>query len=128
MSDVPHEVPYEQLPELTKEARNWAMFCHLAGLLGLRLPIVGHLVGIVGTLVIWQLKRDDHPFIDDQGKEAVNFQISMLIYSVILFCTIIGIALLFVLWIAEVVLIIIAAIKAGEGEAYRYPLTLRLIK
>jgi uncharacterized Tic20 family protein len=74
------------------------------------------------------LKREDHPFIDDQGKEAVNFQLSMTIYTVILCCTIIGIVLALALWVTDLVLIIIAASKAGDGEAYRYPLSLRLIK
>ncbi len=128
MSENPHQTSYQELPELTKEARNWAMFCHLAGLLGLRLPFVGHLLGIVGTLVVWQLKRDDHPFIDDQGREALNFQISMLIYSVAMWCTLILIPIALLLWIVEIVFIIIAAVKAGDGEAYRYPMNLRLIK
>lgn len=125
MSDIPHEPPYEELPELTREARNWAMFCHLAGLLGFGIPIIGH---VIGPTAVWLLKREDHPFIDDQGKEAVNFQLSMTIYTVILCCTIIGIVLALALWVTDLVLIIIAASKAGDGEAYRYPLSLRLIK
>ena len=87
-------------------------------------PLVGH---IVGPLVVWLLKKDDHPFIDDQGSEAVNFQISIVIYSVLLAITCIGIPLALLLWPIDVVFVIIAAVKASKGEAYRYPLTIRLI-
>jgi uncharacterized protein len=123
VSQNPYESPpYHELPELTKEARNWAMFCHLAGLLGFPVPILGH---ILGPLIVWLLTRDEHPFIDDQGKEAVNFQISMAIWQLLLLCTVIG---FFVLWIADIVLVIKAAIHAGDGEAFRYPMTIRFIK
>jgi uncharacterized Tic20 family protein len=125
MSEIQHEVPYDELPELTSEACNWAMACHLAGLAGFALPIVGHLLG---PLIVWMIKRDDHPFINDQGKEAVNFQISMVIYKVLLCCTVIGIVVAIGLLLVNVVMVIVAAMKASEGEAYRYPLTLRLIK
>ena len=125
MSTAPQEQHYENLPELTKDARNWAMICHLAGLLGFGLPLVGHLVG---PFIIWMLKRDDHPFIDDQGKEALNFQLSMAIYMLVLGCTIIGIPVAIIFWIADVVLVIMAAVKAGDGEAYRYPMTIRFVK
>jgi uncharacterized Tic20 family protein len=127
MSEVPHETPYD-LPELTNDAKNWAMFCHLAGLFGFGLPLVGH---VVGPLIIWALKRDEHPFIDHQGKEAINFQISMVIYMALVtptLCIVIGFVLLPVLLVTDVVLIIIAAVAASRGEAYRYPLTIRLVK
>ena len=124
----PYAPPHEyDLPELTNDAKNWAVICHLAALLGVPLPLVGH---VVGPLVVWMLKKDEHPFIDDQGKESVNFQISMAIYmlvSALLICVVIGIVLLPVLWIANVIFVIVAAVRASSGEAYRYPLTIRLI-
>jgi uncharacterized Tic20 family protein len=86
---------------------------------------------IVGPLIIWLIKKDEMPFVDDQGKEALNFNISMTIYgliSVLLVFVLIGFILLVVLGIAWLVLAIVAAVKANEGIAYRYPLTLRLVK
>jgi uncharacterized Tic20 family protein len=63
----------------SKTERNWAMGCHLIALCGLLVPNL--ILGLIGTLVLWLLKRDEGAFIDDQGKEALNFQISMLIYA-----------------------------------------------
>ena len=114
-----------QLPELTSDAKNWAVICHLAGLLGVPVPLIGH---VIGPLVVWLLKRDDHPFIDHQGREAVNFQISIVIYGILLAITCIGIPLAIALWPIDVVLVIIAAVKSSSGEPFRYPLTIRLIK
>jgi uncharacterized protein len=127
-STDPHYAEHEYaLPELTSDAKNWAVICHLSALLGVPLPLVGH---VVGPLVVWMLKKDDHPFIDDQGKEAVNFQISMAIYMLVaglMICIVIGIALLPILWVTNLVFVIIAAVAASRGEAYRYPMTIRLI-
>src|ERR1700674_3028444 len=74
----------EYLPELTNEAKNWGALCHAAALLGL-FPLVGF-GHIVGPLIVWLVKRNDHPYIDEQGKEAINFQLSVMIYSVFLIC------------------------------------------
>ena len=104
------------------------MFCHLAGLGIFVIPLVGN---IVAPLVIWQLKKDDDPFIDDQGKEAVNFQISITIYSIIsmlLFVACVGPFLLGAVVIVDLILLLIAAVKANNGQAYNYPFTIRLIK
>ncbi len=115
-------------PELTSETTNWAMLCHLAALLGFIPPFVG---AIFGPLILWLIKGKEHPFIDDNGKESLNFQISIMIYSVLLvptFCIGIGVVLLPAIWLADVILIVVAAVKASDGEAFRYPLCLRLIK
>jgi uncharacterized protein len=125
VSDVPHQ-PAEALPELTSEARNWAMLCHLSALFGL---VTGFGM-FVGPLVVWLLKRNEHPFIDDQGKEALNFQISMLIYTIVaamMLCVLIGLVLLPAVIVVNIVFVIIASIKASNGEVYRYPLTIRLV-
>ncbi len=114
--------------EVNKDARMWAMICHLAALAGLVVPVVGC---IVGPLIVWQIKKEEFPFVDEQGKEAVNFQISMLIYGIVagLLCFVcIGVVLLPAVAIFDIVFLLIAAVKANNGEHYRYPLTIRFIK
>jgi uncharacterized Tic20 family protein len=113
--------------ELSKDAKTWGMLCHLIALAGFVVPFGN----IIGPLVIWLIKKDEYPFVDDQGKESLNFQISMTIYfiiSAILIIVVIGILLMIALVIVEVIFIIIATVKANSGEKYRYPLTIRLIK
>lgn len=110
------------------DARQWAMFCHLAGL-AKYIPIP--LSNVIAPLILWQIKKDQSPFVNDQGKEAVNFQISMTIYIIaccLLFCVGIGVFVLPVVGVLDLVFIIIAALKANQGELYRYPLTIRFLK
>lgn len=107
--------------------RTWCVACHLSALAGFVIPGAGH---ILGPLIIWLIKRGDSAEIDAHGKEALNFQLSMLIYSLaagVLCLVLIGFGLLAVLHILNVVFVIIAAVKTSEGQMYRYPLTLRLI-
>jgi uncharacterized Tic20 family protein len=118
--------------EMNKDARMWAMICHLAGLAGLPVPVVGN---IVAPLVVWQIKKDDFPFVDEQGKEAVNFQISMSLYllvSAILWVPLsficIGMIIPAAIVIVDLIFLLIAAVKANNGQHYRYPLTIRFIK
>jgi len=116
--------------ELSKDARMWAMFCHLGGLAGL-VPIIPAFGSIIAPLVIWQVKKNEFPFVDEQGKEAVNFQISMLLYAIICIplCFIcIGVFLLAAVGIVDIVFLLIAAVKANNGEGYRYPISIRFIK
>ena len=114
------------------EERQWAMFAHLSA-------IVGALIGLsfLGPLVVWLVKKETMPFVDDQGKEALNFNIMLLIVFAVLwaltFVTLgIGILLtgplMFIVGVAALVLVIIAGIKANEGVAYRYPFSIRQIK
>jgi uncharacterized protein len=101
---------------------------HAIALIGFFVPVGGH---IVGPLVIWLARRGDSPELDEQGKESVNFQISMLIYNAaaaLLCLIVIGFALLGVLHILNVVFVIIASIQASDGKVFRYPLSLRLMK
>ena len=112
---------------LTKDDRTWALLAHLAGLAGYVIPFGN----IFGPLLVWLLKKDQSWFIDDQGKEAVNFQISLTIYVILAIISIIivvGIFLTPLVAVGGLVFMIIAAIKANEGVRYRYPLTLRFIK
>jgi len=116
--------------ESSRDARMWAMFCHLAGLAAF-IPIIPAFGCIIGPLVIWLLKKEEFPFVDKHGKEALNFQISMFIYAFIagLLCfVIIGFFLLPIVILTDIILLIVAAIKANDGQDYRYPLTIRLIK
>lgn len=113
--------------ETDKDARLWGMLCHLAGLAGFAFPIGN----VILPLIFWQIKKDEYPFVNDNGKEAVNFQISMTLYGLIsipLLFVCVGAFLLAAVCIIDVVLLIIAAVKANNGRSYRYPLTIRLIK
>ena len=131
----PPETPGSGIPA---DQRQWAMFAHLSALLGgLLTSAAGGWGCFIGPLVIWLVKKDTMPFVADQGREALNFNITVGIICLallILSIVTLGIGLLIavpawiIIGIAWLVLTIIAAIKANEGVAYRYPLTLRLIK
>jgi len=127
---APNPPAEAQTQKAPRQARQWAMFCHLAGLAGY-LPVLPFIGSVVAPLIIWQIKKEDSVFIDDQGKEAVNFQISILLYTLaaaVLVCIFIGIVLLPVVVVINVIFAIIAAVKANNGERYRYPLCIRFIK
>jgi uncharacterized Tic20 family protein len=123
---APTQTPPEpSTPETNPEARQWGMIAHLSALAGFLIPF-GNLVG---PLVVWQMKKEI-PFVDDQGKESLNFQITVtiaVIVSIILMAVLIGLLLLPVIGIAAFILTIVAGLKANGGEPYRYPFTLRLI-
>lgn len=113
-------------------ARQWAMFAHLSALLAL-------LIGLpfIGPLVIYLVKKDADPFVAEHAREALNFNISVFIYSIVSFVVVFAltivligfllIPLLFGIGIAWLVLLIVAAVKANAGERYRYPLTIRMV-
>ena len=116
--------------ETNRDACMWAMFCHLAGLGGF-VPLAPILGSIIAPLIIWQIKKDRFAFVDEQGKEAVNFQISIVLYALVaaLLCFLcLGFFLLPAVYIFDVVFLLIAGVKANNGEHYRYPLTIRFIK
>jgi len=111
----------------TQDERTWGMLAHLTAFSGFLIP----LGSVIAPLIIWLIKRDQSEFVADQGKEALNFNISVVLAGVvcgILVWIFIGILLgvaLFFYWLA---MTIVAGIKANEGLRYRYPFTLRLIK
>jgi uncharacterized Tic20 family protein len=109
----------------TPEARNWAAAAHFSALIMfLAVP------SLVGPLVVWLMKKDQDEFIDINGKEALNFNLSFLIYGIAAgFLVFLGIGLLLlpIIGVAWLVLVIVAGIKAASGEYYTYPLTMRLI-
>lgn len=108
-----------QAPE---NERSMAMLCHLLAIF----------TGFVGPLIIWLVKKDEAPFVDDQGKEALNFQITIAIATiacaVLIPAGVVGCALLPLLYLANVVLCIMGATRAHAGERYRYPVCIRFIK
>ena len=121
----PQGVPY-QPPSAGGNARTFAMLCHLSSFAGLFVP----LGNIWGPLVFWLIKKDEMPEVDMHGKESLNFQISMSIYifvSVILVLLLIGIPMLIGLTIFWIVAVIIASVRANNGELYRYPLSIRFL-
>jgi uncharacterized protein len=121
-----NETVHDQQTE--KSARTWSMLCHLSALtLFIGIPF-GNLAG---PLLVWLLKRNEYPRVDEHGKESLNFQLSMTIYALfaaLLIVVLVGIPLLVVLVVVNIVLVVVASVKASNGEPFRYPLTLRLIK
>ena len=122
----------------SQEERQWAMFAHLSALLGgiLTSGWAGSVGCFIGPLIIWLAKKDSMPFVNDQGREALNFNITVGIVFLVLFLLsimtlglglIVTFPLMVIVWVAWLVLTIIASVKANQGIAYRYPLTLRLI-
>ena len=122
------EQPQQKENQPTKDEKTWAMLCHFSSFTGFIFPLGGN---IIAPLIIWLIKKEELPFVDDQGKEVLNFQISMTIYFIIsgILCIIlIGIPIFIGLVIFGFIITIIAAISANDGKYYRYPINLRLIK
>ena len=117
----------EEIKTYTQSERDWAMFCHLSSFAGYFFPFGG----IIGPLICWISRRAESEWVDQNGKSAMNFQISILLYMVLaipLCIIIIGIPILIFLSIFEVVCIVIASIKASQGEAFKYPLSIPFIQ
>ena len=112
-----------------KRVRMWGMLCHLTALLGITGLPFGHLIG---PLLIWVLKRKDDPFIDEQGKESLNFQISMTLYTMCIVMLLtylkIGIFPLLIIVFANLILVIIASFRAKSGEIFSYPFRIRILR
>jgi uncharacterized protein len=112
---------------LTESERNWAMLCHLSALAGFFFPFGA----IVGPLICWLSKRDESVWVYINGRNSLNFQLSMLLYIVLaipLIFIIIGIPIVIILGTLKVICIIIASIKASRGEDFRYPLVIPFIQ
>ena len=117
--------PMEITP--SKNERTWAMLSHFSALCMFIFPFGN----ILAPLIIWLIKKEEMSFVEDQAKEVLNFQISMTIYlliSGILCFILIGIPFVIGLGIFNVIITIIAGIKANDGKSYRYPINLKLIK
>jgi len=129
----------ETTPMPGQDERTWALFAHLSVLIGglVTYGWAASFGSFLGPLIIWLAKRETMPFVADQAKEALNFGITLTILCVALLMltilslgigAILTIPLFLLLGVAALVMAIIASIKANEGVAYRYPLTLRLVK
>ncbi|HEY5802911.1 MAG TPA: DUF4870 domain-containing protein [Lysobacter sp.] len=135
---APPPPPENNLSGISAEQRQWAMFAHLSAIAGAVLTSgIGGWGTFLGPLIIWLLKKDTMPFVEDQAKEALNYNITVAIVffalAVLVFITL-GIGLLIaipawvVVGVAWLVFTIIAAVKSNDGVSYRYPFTLRLVK
>jgi uncharacterized protein len=112
--------------EESKEVRTWGMLAHLSSLAGFVIPFGN----IFGPLIVWLVKGKESSFVDEHGKEALNFQISMTIYMVfagLSLLILIGIIILPLLVLADLIYTVIAAVAANDGRSYRYPMTIRFI-
>ncbi len=115
---------YSTTYQVSSQSRNLAALSHLSAFI----TFVG-IPSLVGPLVMWLLNRDD-PFVEEQAKDALNFNISFLIYGVVAAFSIIllvGLVALPVVLVTWFVLVIVAAVKASNGEDYRYPFTIRFV-
>ena len=140
MSDFENATAPPPVPTGTpsKEERQWAMFAHLSALAGgLLTSAIGGWGFFIGPLVIWLMKKDTMPFVDDQAKEALNFNITIsaifLALWILTFVTLgigalLTLPLMAIVGIAALVFIVIAAIKSSDGVAYRYPFAIRMVK
>ena len=106
---------------ITQDEKNMGIIMHVLSLVG---------IAIIGPLIVWLIKKDTSAYVDAQGRELLNFQISYFIYAaccipLVYLC--VGVPMLFALGIASVVLTIIGVVNAAEGKIYRFPLTLRML-
>ncbi len=120
-------LPPPPLGSPASSARTWEMLAHLSALAGFIIPLGTFL----GPFIIWQIKKNEFPSVEAHAKAALNFQLSCLIYAIvaaILIIVVIGLFLLMAIGIFSLVCIIMATIKANNGEPWKYPLSLTLIK
>ncbi len=127
--------------EVSSGDRNMAMLCHLISFVGIVLPFGN----ILGPLVVWLIQREKSSFVDEHGKESINFQLSLIVYSfvgvlllivsTILVIVFIGIFMLVIvgmivlaLFVFSLIVVIVASVRASNGEMYRYPLSIRFLK
>ncbi len=116
----PTEQEAARQPEMSRDARNMAMLCHLLGI-----------VGFFAPLMIWLIEREKHRFVDEHGREAMNYQVSLLIYvsvSALLIPVAVGIFLLVAFGITHVVLTVIGAVRASQGRPWRYPIAIPFLR
>lgn len=138
MPPAPSSFDTDPLEPPVGEERTWGMLAHLSSLLGAL--ITGTFGGwgcFLGPLIVWLIKKDTMPFVNDQGKEALNFNITIAISLLVLlmitiltlgFGLLITVPLWVIIGIYWVVCTIIGSVKANHGVAYRYPLTFRFLR
>jgi len=108
--------------------KTWALVCHLSALIMLTgIPFSN----LLGPLIVWLIKKNEMPLVQEEGKKALNFQLSMTIYTLVAFllCFVyIGFLLIFPIIVANIIFVIIASVKTSNGENYQYPFTFQFIK
>ena len=126
------------MQENNREVRTWGMLCHVTSIAGFVVPFGN----IFGPLIIWLIKKEQDPYIDAQGKESLNFQISITIYGVILLLLFVFTSFQFVfpdfvllfwlgglgLYVTSAILVILASVQVSKGNFYSYPLTIRFLR
>jgi uncharacterized Tic20 family protein len=115
----PPSLPADPVP--TQDEKNLGLIMHVLSLVGFSL---------IGPLIVWLVKKDESPFINAQGRELLNFQLSFLIYAIVcipLCFVLIGIPLLIIVGLASFILTIIGLVKATEGKIYRFPVTIKML-
>lgn len=127
MLDVEQELPGQ-------ETRRWAMICHLSGLAS---PVLTPFIAIVFAVIVWLTKRDVDAYVDEQGREAVNFQISMFLYGIVALAAVFVLKFVLIgylfLWLPYIIALaqaggsVVGAIRAYDGEPFRYPIILRFV-
>jgi len=113
----------QEIKVYSESERNWGMLCHLSAFAGFIIP----LGGILGPLIFWLLRKEESVWINRNGKASLNFQLSMLLYHVLcipLFILLIGFFFLGVLIFLEIVCIVIASVRAANGQEFIYPLSI----
>ena len=124
-AETPNPAPAPQT--LSTDETNWGMFAHLSALLGFLIPFGS----IIGPLVIWLTKGKESAHVGTEAKEALNLHITVAIAALVAFVLIfvaVGVLLMAILAVADLVLVVIAAVSASKGQPYRYPFALRLVK
>jgi hypothetical protein len=117
----------EEIRDLSESERNWAMFCHLSAFAGFFFPFGS----IIGPMICWLSRKDESAWVNFNGKASMNFQLSILLYIVLLIplCFIIvGIPFVVFLGVLKIVCIVIASIRASKGEKFKYPLSIPFIQ
>jgi hypothetical protein len=117
----------EEVRIYSETERNWAMLCHLSAFAGFFFPFGS----IIGPLICWLSRKDESSWVNENGKAAMNFQLSLLLYiflSIPLIFIILGIPIIIFLYILKIVCIIIGSVKASKGERFKYPLAIPFIQ
>ena len=117
----------EESRQIPESERNWAMLCHLSSFAGYFFPFGG----VIGPLICWLSKKDESEWVNINGRNSLNFHLSMLLYIVLaapLCLIIIGIPIIFALVTLKLICVIIASVKAAKGELFRYPLSIPFVQ
>jgi len=118
----------EEVKTYTQSEKDWAMFCHLSALAMIIFPPFG---GVIGPLICWISRRAESQWIDKNGKSSMNFQLSILLYGMLtipLCFILIGIPIIVFLAIFNLVCVVVASIKASQGDVFKYPLSIPFIQ